>query len=77
MARKGAPVTPHLVVEEMKQWQAKCLRMIAWCIGLRDGHVLWTNISHEKLNPKPTINDIIKNIEENEMNRQVDKETGE
>jgi len=62
----------QLVVEEMKGWQAAILNFIAWLIGLRGGSVAYlefrTVITLED-DIEPTINDIVKNNEEDAMNR--------
>jgi hypothetical protein len=62
----------QLVVEEMRAWQASILNFIAWLIGLRGGSVAYlefrTVITLED-DIEPTINDIVKNNEEDAMNR--------
>jgi hypothetical protein len=68
-------VTPSLIVDEMSAWQSKVLRFVASLIGLRKGYVLWINIDPSDLTEfefekvEPTINDIVKNNEEDAMNR--------
>ena len=63
----------QLVVEAMKAWQSKVLRFVASLIGLRNGYVLWINIDPGEITEfqferiEPTINDIIKNNEENDF----------
>jgi hypothetical protein len=56
----------QLVVEVMKAWQSKVLNAIAWVIGLRGGSVAYVNL-RIVLDVEPTINDIIKNQEENDF----------
>ena len=72
---------PFLVVETMHPIQAKILNAVAFCIDLRGGSVAYTNIEVERSKfefvMEPSVNDVVKNNEEEEMNRQVDKETGE
>jgi hypothetical protein len=62
----------QLVVEEMRAWQAAFLNLMAWLIGLRGGSVAYlefrTVITLED-DIEPTINDIVKNNEEDAMNR--------
>jgi hypothetical protein len=58
----------QLVVEVMKAWQSKVLNAIAWVIGLRGGSVAYVNL-RIVLDVEPTINDIVKNNEEDAMNR--------
>ena len=58
----------QLVVELMKAWQSKVLNAIAWVIGLRGGSVAYVNL-RIILDVEPTINDIVKNNEEDAMNR--------
>ena len=58
----------QLVVEVMKAWQSKILNAIAWVIGLRGGSVAYVNL-RIVLDVEPTINDIVKNNEEDAMNR--------
>ncbi len=50
----------------MKAWQSKVLNAIAWVIGLRGGSVAYVNL-RIVLDVEPTINDIIKNNEENDF----------
>jgi len=69
-------VTPKLVIEAMSAWQAAILRVIGWILGIRgEAKIAYILFDHDEV--EPTINDIKRNNEENEMNRQVDKETGE
>lgn len=67
-------VTPKLVIEAMRWWQSATLRVIGWMLGIR-GEAKIVYIAFD--DDEPTINDIKKNQEEDNMNRQVDKETGE
>lgn len=64
---------PKLVVEAMSKWQSAVLKVIGWMLGIR-GEAKLVFIEFDN---QPTINDLIKNKEEDEMNRQADKETGE
>ena len=57
----------QLVVEAMKAWQSKVLNTVAWVIGLRGGSVAYVNL-RIVLDVEPTINDIVKNNEEDAMN---------
>lgn len=69
-------MTPKLVIEAMSAWQAAILRVIGWILGIRgEAKIAYILFDHDEV--EPTINDIKRNNEENEMNRQVDKETGE
>ena len=71
-------MTPKLVIEAMSAWQAAILRVIGWMLGIRgEAKIAYILFDHDEV--EPTINDIQRNNEENEMNRQrqVDKETGE
>jgi len=66
-------VKPKLVVEAMSKWQSTVLKVIGWMLGLKgEAKLVFIQFDNE-----PTINDLIKNKEEDEMNRQADKETGE
>jgi hypothetical protein len=69
-------VTPKFVIEAMNAWQAAILRVIGWMLGIRgEARIAYIEFDNDEV--EPTINDIKRNNEENEMNRQVDKETGE
>lgn len=61
----------RLVVEQMKTWQSKVLNAVAWVIGLRGGSVAYLDlrIIFDAEDEEPTINDIVKNNEEDAMNR--------
>jgi hypothetical protein len=64
--------TPYLVVEPMKRFQAKILKAVSWLLGLRNGSVAWVSLGidiEDEADLKPTINDMIKNEEENEANK--------
>ena len=64
---------PKLVVEAMSKWQSTVLKVVGWMLGLKgEAKLVFIQFDNE-----PTINDLIKNKEEDEMNRQADKETGE
>jgi hypothetical protein len=69
-------VKRQLEVKMMKQWQKRILRFVSHLIGLRGGHLIYVAFVID-VDEEPTINDLIKNKEEDEMNRQADKETGE
>jgi len=69
-------VKPNLVVKAMSVWQNAILRVIGWMIGIRgEAKIVYISFAQDEV--EPTINDIKRNDEENRMNRQVDKETGE
>ena len=72
---------PRLVISPMKRWEAKILNSIAWLIGLRGGSVgyCWLETTEEadENDIEVTLNDIVKNNEEDEMNKQTEKESGE
>jgi hypothetical protein len=59
---------PKLVVKAMKTWQAAVLRVIGWMIGIR-GEAKISYIIFDNDKEEPTINDIVKNNEEDAMNR--------
>jgi hypothetical protein len=64
--------TPYLVVEPMKKFQAKILKAVSWLLGLRNGSVAWVSLGidiEDEADLQPTINDIVKNAEENEANK--------
>jgi|APGre2960657404_1045060.scaffolds.fasta_scaffold12908_4 hypothetical protein len=64
--------TPYLVVEPMKKFQAKILKAVSWLLGLRNGSVAWVRLGidiEDEADLQPTINDIVKNAEENEANK--------
>ena len=59
----------------MRWWQSATLRVIGWMLGIRgEAKIVYIAFDHDD---EPTVDDIIKNQEEDEMNRQVDKEPGE
>ena len=64
---------PKLVVEAMSKWQSTVLKVIGWMLGLKGE----ANLVFIQFDNEPTINDLVKNKQEDEMNRQADKETGE
>lgn len=72
---------PRLVVEAMHPFQAKILNAVARLVGLRNGEITYVRVNHCNTDyefvMEPSINDVRKNNEEDKMNRQVDKETGE
>ena len=64
---------PKLVVEAMSKWQSTVLKVVGWMLGLKgEAKLVFIQFDNE-----PTINDLVKNKQEDEMNRQADKETGE
>ena len=67
---------PKLVVENMNKFQEVTLKILGWLLGIRgEAKIVYIAFENEM---EPTINDLKKWHEENEMNtRQVDKETGE
>lgn len=67
---------PKLVVETMNKFQEVTLKIVGWLLGIRgEAKIVYIAFDDEM---EPTINDLKKWHEENEMNtRQVDKETGE
>lgn len=67
---------PKLVVETMNKFQEVALKILGWLLGIRgEAKIVYIAFDDEM---EPTINDLKKWHEENEMNtRQVDKETGE
>lgn len=67
---------PKLVVETMNKFQEVTLKTLGWLLGIRgEAKIVYIAFDDEM---EPTINDLKKWHEENEMNtRQVDKETGE
>lgn len=69
-------MSPKLVVDTMNKFQEVTLKIVGWLLGIR-GEAKIVYIAFDK-EMEPTINDLKKWHEENEMNtRQVDKETGE
>lgn len=73
-------VKPRLIINPMKRWEARILNSVAWLIGMRGGSVgyCWIDIDEEadKKDIEVTINDIVKNNEEDEANK-IEKESGE
>lgn len=67
---------PKLVLDVMRGYEAKILNAVAWLIGLRGGSVAYCWIMEEE-DFEVTINDLKKMHEEDEMNKQTEKETGE
>lgn len=72
-------MTPKLVVEPMNKWQSRILHFVANLVGLRGGSVAWFTIEDLDFTKKfeVTINDLKRMHEEDEMNKQTEKETGE
>lgn len=72
-------MTPKLVVEPMTKWQSRILNFVGYLVGLRYGSVAWVEIKDLTFTKEfeVTINDLKRMHEENEMNKQTEKETGE
>jgi hypothetical protein len=70
-------VQPKLVIKAMNRFQEAVLKVVGFLLGLK-GEPKLIYIAFDDA-VEPTINDINKMNEEDEMNRQpqVDKETGE
>jgi hypothetical protein len=70
-------VQPKLVIKAMNRFQEAVLKVVGFLLGLK-GEPKLIYIAFDDA-VEPTINDIKKMNEEDEMNRQpqVDKETGE
>ena len=67
---------PRFVLDVMRGYEAKILNAVAWLIGLRGGSVAYCWIMEEE-DFEVTINDLKKMHEEDEINKQTEKETGE
>ena len=67
---------PKLVLDSMGKYQAKILNAVAWLLGMRGGSVAYCWITEEE-DFEVTINDLKKMHEEDEINKQREKETGE
>ena len=67
---------PKLVLDVMRGYEAKILNAVAWLLGMRGGSVAYCWITEEE-DFEVTINDLKKMHEEDEMNKQTEKETGE
>ena len=75
-------MNPKLVLEKMGRIESKVLNAVAWLFGNRGGSVAYCYLdikwSEEEIdNVEVTINDIKRMHEEDEMNKQTEKETGE
>ena len=63
-------------IEAKRWWASAITRLIGWILGIRgEAKLVLIRLGDDEM--KPTINDIIKNQQEDEMNQQVEKETGE
>lgn len=69
-------MNPKLVVEPMSKWQSRILNFVGYLVGLRHGSVAWISLQVEE-EFEVTINDLKRMHEEDEMNKQTEKETGE
>ena len=70
-------MNPKLVVRTMNKFQEVTLKILGWLLGIKgEAKIVYIAFDDEM---EPTINDLKKWHEENEMNRQrqADKETGE
>jgi hypothetical protein len=75
-------VEPKLVLEAMGKFESKILNAVAWLFGNRGGSVAYCYLNIEWPNKEldhieVTINDVKRMHEEDEMNKQTEKETGE
>ena len=75
-------MNPKLVLEKMGRIESKVLNAVAWLFGNRGGSVAYCYLSiewpEEEIDDiEVTINDIKRMHEEDEMNKQTEKETGE
>ena len=73
---------PKLVLEAMGKFESKVLNAVAWLFGNRGGSVAYCYLNidwpEEELDDiEVTIHDVKRMHEENEMNKQTEKETGE
>lgn len=68
-------MNPKLVVRTMNKFQEVILKIVGWLLGIRGEAKLVYIAFDDKM--EPTINDLNKWHQENEMNKQREKETGE
>ena len=68
-------MNPKLVVRTMNKFQEVTLKIVGWLLGIRGEAKLVYIAFDDKM--EPTINDLNKWHQENEMNKQREKETGE
>lgn len=68
---------PKLVLDVMGKWEARILNAVAWLMGMRGGSVAYCWLDLDEEDFEVTINDLKRMHEENEMNKQTEKETGE
>lgn len=68
---------PKLVLDSMRGYEAKILNAVAWLLGMRGGSVAYCWLELDEEDFEVTINDLKRMHEENEMNKQTEKETGE
>ena len=59
---------PNLVVKAMNTYQEFVLKIVGWILGIR-GEAKIVFIQFDEDEVEPTINDIVKNNEEDAMNR--------
>jgi len=62
-------VTPkaEIIVKAMNAYQAFVLKIIGWMIGIKgEAKIVYIQFDEDEI--EPTINDIVKNNEEDEMN---------
>lgn len=59
---------PKLVIQVMSAWQALILKVIGWMIGIRgEAKIVYLQFDNDD-EVEPTINDIVKNNAEDEVN---------
>lgn len=58
---------PKIVVEDLNPFQAKVLKFVGYLVGIK-GDAFIAFVQYGKEEVEPTINDIAKNNEEDEMN---------
>ena len=68
-------MNPKLVVRTMNKFQEVTLKIVGWLLGIRGEAKVVYIAFDDKM--EPTINDLNKWHQENEMNKQTEKETGE
>lgn len=68
---------PKLIISSMNRFQALVLRLVARCLGIRGDAYICLLLTEDELpedyiavfENEPTINDVVKNNEEDAMNR--------
>lgn len=59
---------PELIVKAMNAYQEFVLKIIGWMIGIRgEAKIVYIHFDEDEV--EPTINDIVKNNDEDAMNR--------